>query len=70
MSNKFEKLLDYLVNEEMDKANELHSSLEVEVFKANAIGRKFYSKYGFELLEEKHHESTGQPLLRLRFVAG
>lgn len=54
----------------MDKANELHSSLEVEVFKANAIGRKFYSKYGFELLEEKHHESTGQPLLRLRFVAG
>ncbi|MDC0000473.1 GNAT family N-acetyltransferase [Porticoccaceae bacterium] len=54
----------------VDKANELHSSLEVEVFKANAIGRKFYSRYGFELLEEKHHEPTGQPLLRLRFVAG
>ena len=54
----------------IDKANELHSSLEVEVFKANAIGRKFYSRYGFELLEEKHHEPTGQPLLRLRFMAG
>ena len=54
----------------MDKANELHSRLEVEVFKANAIGRKFYSRYGFELLEEKHHKPTGQPLLRLRFVAG
>lgn len=54
----------------MDKANELHSSLEVEVFKANAIGRKFYSRYGFEFLEEKHHEPTGQPLLRLRFMAG
>tara|TARA_B110000971_G_C19873378_1_gene437268 strand:+ start:375 stop:806 length:432 start_codon:yes stop_codon:yes gene_type:complete len=54
----------------IDKANELHSSLEVEVFKANAIGRKFYSRYGFEFLEEKHHEPTGQPLLRLRFMAG
>ena len=54
----------------MDKANELHSSLEVEVFKANAIGRKFYSRYGFEFLDEKHHEPTGQPLLRLRFMAG
>ena len=52
----------------MDKANELHSSLEVEVFKANTIGRKFYSSYGFELLEEKHHEPTGQPLLRLRLI--
>ena len=54
----------------MDKANELYSSLELEVFKANTIGRKFYARYGFELLEEKHHEPTGQPLLRLRFVAG
>jgi putative acetyltransferase len=53
----------------MDKARELHGDLEVEVFSENAIGRKFYSKYGFEFLEEKLHEPTGQQLLRLRYVA-
>ena len=30
MSNKFEQLLDYLVNEEMDKANELFHEIVVE----------------------------------------
>lgn len=53
----------------MDKAQELHGDLEVEVFKENSIGRKFYSQYGFELLEEKLHEPTGQQLLRLKFTA-
>ena len=51
----------------MDKAQELHGNLEVEVFKENSIGRKFYSKYGFELLEEKVHGPTGQQVLRLKF---
>lgn len=50
----------------MDKANELHQSLEVEVFKDNAIGRKFYSNYGFSVLSEAIHESTGNIVLRLR----
>lgn len=54
----------------MDKAQALHGDLEVEVFKANHIGRNFYSKYGFEFLEEKLHEPTGQSVLRLRFTAG
>jgi putative acetyltransferase len=53
----------------MDKAQELHGDLEVEVFKENSIGRKFYSRYGFTQLEEKLHEPTGQQLLRLRFLA-
>ncbi len=53
----------------MDKAQELHGTLEVEVFEENAIGRKFYSKYGFEHLEEKFHEPTGQQVLRLKFTA-
>lgn len=52
----------------MDKAQELHGDLEVEVFKANSIGRKFYSRYGFKHLEDKFHEPTGQPLLRLKFT--
>lgn len=53
----------------MDKAQELHGDLEVEVFKENIIGRKFYSKYGFDLIEEKLHEPTGQQVLRLKFTA-
>ncbi len=52
----------------MDKAQELHGNLEVEVFKVNRIGRHFYSKYGFEFVEEKFHELTGQQVLRLKFT--
>jgi len=40
----------------MDTAQELHRDLEVEVFRINSIGRKFYSQYGFEYLNEKLHE--------------
>jgi putative acetyltransferase len=50
----------------MDKAQALRGDLEVEVFKENAIGRKFYARYGFELLTESIHEPTGNALLRLK----
>ena len=53
----------------MDKAQQLHGDLEVEVFKENSIGRNFYSKYGFKELEEKLHEPTGRQVLRLKFTA-
>ena len=53
----------------MDKAKELHGDLEVEVFEKNSIGRKFYSQYGFELIEEKIHEPTGEITLRLKYSA-
>jgi putative acetyltransferase len=53
----------------MDKAQEIHGDLEVEVFKENSIGREFYSRYGFNQLEEKLHEPTGQQVLRLAFTA-
>jgi putative acetyltransferase len=53
----------------MDKAQELHGDLEVEVFEANSIGRNFYDNYGFELMSKKIHEETGNALLRLRFTA-
>jgi len=52
----------------MDKAQELHGDLEVEVFAANSIGRKFYARYGFEPLDEKIHAETGHALLRLKFA--
>ncbi len=53
----------------MDKAQQLHGDLEVEVFKENSIGRKFYSRYGFKELEETLHEPTGRQVLRLKFTA-
>lgn len=53
----------------MDKAQALHGDLEVEVFEKNAIGRHFYSHYGFQLIEEKNHEPTGERVLRLKFTA-
>ena len=51
----------------MDKAVERRGELEVEVFAANSIGQAFYSRYGFEPIDEKIHEPTGQQVLRLRF---
>lgn len=51
----------------MDKARGIHGNLELEVFKENPIGRKFYAKYGFKLLEEKTFELTGDAVLRLKF---
>ena len=54
----------------MDKARELHGVLEVEVFSKNSIGRRFYSKYGFEIMEEKDHHATGEKMLRLKLTAG
>ncbi|MEH6344864.1 MAG: GNAT family N-acetyltransferase [Bermanella sp.] len=51
----------------MDKAKTLHSTLEVEVFKANTIGRKFYRQYGFEFMQETLHVATGNQLLRLDY---
>ena len=52
----------------MDKAQEIHGTLEVEVFTANSIGRKFYDRYGFEFLAESMHEPTNQNVLRLKYV--
>ena len=52
----------------MEKAKELHSELEVEVFAANTIGRGFYAKHEFETLEEKVHDQTRNDLLRLRLA--
>jgi len=52
----------------MDQVKALHGDLEVEVFKQNSIARRFYANDGFELLEEKLYELTGQKVLDLSFT--
>ena len=53
----------------MNKAKELRENLEVDVFKENVIGRKFYSNAGFSHLAEGIHEQTGNTLIRLKYVS-
>ncbi len=50
----------------MDWARDARPFLELSVFEANAMGRRFYDTYGFRLVESAVHEETGQPELRLR----
>ena len=52
----------------MDKARSLHSSLELDVFKENSIGRKFYDRYGFIVQNETLDEGSGQQILRLLYT--
>jgi putative acetyltransferase len=51
----------------VDKAVADKGALKVEVFKANAIGRRFYDAYGFRETEEFIHEASGQATLRMTF---
>jgi len=53
----------------MDHARDLHGELEVEVFTENVIGRAFYAKYGFELIQKKVHDQAGHEVMRLRLAA-
>ena len=49
----------------VDKAVAERGTLNVEVFKANAIGRRFYDAYGFRGADEFVHEPSGQATLRM-----
>lgn len=53
----------------MDKASSLHERLELDVFKANSLGRNFYSRYGFSEKLESIHEATGNSVIRLTYTA-
>ena len=50
----------------MDKARSIRDVLELDVFKDNLVGRKFYARYGFRQVDEHLHEETGFMQLRLR----
>ena len=50
----------------MDRAKRMRDTLELNVFKDNLVGRKFYEKYGFSPVSESLNEETGFMQLRLR----
>jgi putative acetyltransferase len=50
----------------MDHARASRPFLELDVFEANPIGRRFYDAYGFKLVDSRTDDATGQSMLRLR----
>jgi putative acetyltransferase len=50
----------------MDHARQSRPYLELGVFEANEIGRRFYDAYGFEVVERLMKTEAGLPELRMR----
>jgi putative acetyltransferase len=51
----------------MDHAASLRDDLYLDVFEENAVGRRFYGQYGFQI-ERKHvHEQTGHAQIRMYY---
>ncbi len=48
-----------------DHAVAIHGPLRVEVFEKNAIGRRFYDRYGFVETERYVHEASGELSLKM-----
>ena len=53
----------------MDHARALRDRLELNVFKENEKGRRFYDRYGFRFVDEHVNEQTGRAELRLELPA-
>ena len=49
----------------MDHVARTRDCLTLEVFEENAIGRRFYERYGFVRVSQYWHEETGHMMLRL-----
>ena len=52
----------------MDHTAGLRDSLYLDVFKENAVGRRFYDRYGFRFEHEHVHEQTGHLQMRLVYT--
>ncbi len=51
----------------MDAVTASRRHVVLDVFEANAIGRSFYAAYGFRDIGSSAEETTGLPLMRLRY---
>lgn len=51
----------------MDHAASLRDYLYLDVFEENAIGRRFYDRYGFQFKRKHVHEQTGHMQIRLEY---
>jgi putative acetyltransferase len=51
----------------MDHATSMYDDLFLDVFEHNAVGRRFYDRYGFQFEKRHVHEPTGNLQLRLVF---
>ncbi|WP_204139599.1 GNAT family N-acetyltransferase [Halomicronema sp. CCY15110] len=52
----------------MDHAVQLRGPLDVEVFEQNAIGQRFYDRYGFVSMGQSCHGETGQTLIQMELI--
>ncbi len=53
----------------VDKACEIHCNLIVEVFEDNIIGRRFYTKYGFKIIDKKFHSESGKTMIIMEYIS-
>lgn len=53
----------------MNQAVALKKTLTVAVFEQNAIGRRFYKRYGFVETGRSHHPNTGFSLVHMQYPA-
>ncbi|NND01391.1 MAG: GNAT family N-acetyltransferase [Acidimicrobiia bacterium] len=51
----------------LDRATASRDYVELDVFEANQIGRRFYDAYGFRQIDRHISDATGHSELRLRF---
>lgn len=54
----------------VDYAVDIRGPLRVEVFQKNAIGRRFYERYGFVEVGKYCHEGSGEMTLKLVLASG
>ena len=51
----------------MDHARSMHDRLVLDVFEQNAVGRRFYDRYGFVAVGTSIFEETGHRMMRMEF---
>jgi GNAT superfamily N-acetyltransferase len=52
----------------VNQAVQLQDTLDVEVFERNAIGWRFYDRYGFVPVGQSYHDKTGQTLIQIELI--